>query len=96
MIRHCVMFRWADDVQESTKEAISAELDRLATLECVTRYDHGPDAGINEGNFDYVVVGDFESVEAYREYATEDGHLRMIEELIKPNIAARAAVQYSI
>lgn len=94
MIRHCVMFRWADGVTDDAIQAIRAGLDRLAALDCVAGYVHGPDAGLVEGNFDYAVVGDFDSIEDYHEYAAEAGHRMLIEEWIKPNIAARAAVQF--
>ncbi len=96
MFRHTVMFRWADDVDEETKSAISAGLDKLAELPSVAAYAHGPDAGVSEGNWDYVVVGDFASVDDYKAYATDTGHLELIAELIKPAISARAAVQYHL
>jgi hypothetical protein len=94
VFRHCVMFTWADNVSDTTKAAISAGLDELAELDCVTAYQHGPDAGISDGNWDYIAVGDFASVEDYRTYATDAGHLLLITDLIKPNISGRAAVQY--
>ena len=58
MFRHCVMFRWADDVSDETQATVSAGLDALATLPCVSAYHHGPDAGVSDGNWDYVAVGD--------------------------------------
>lgn len=88
------MFRWADGVTDETRQTIRARLDRLAELDGVAGYSHGPDAGVVEGNFDYAVVADFDSIEDYREYAADAGHRALIEELIKPNIAARAAVQF--
>ncbi|MGI9609946.1 MAG: Dabb family protein [Acidimicrobiia bacterium] len=96
MFRHCVMFKWADGVSDATKIEISLGLDRLATLDAVTNYHHGPDLGVSEGNWDYGIVGDFEDEAAYREYATEPGHVTLIADLIKPNISARAAVQYEV
>lgn len=96
MLRHCVMFKWADGVGDETKATVAAGLDRLAGLECVAGYRHGPDAGLNEGNWDYVVVGDFETVEDYRSYATEAGHVALIADHIGPNISDRAAVQYHL
>jgi len=94
VFRHCVMFTWADDVSEESKAAISAGLDQLASLDCVAAYHHGPDAGISDGNWDYVAVGDFDSVDDYRTYASDAGHLQLIADMIKPNISGRAAVQY--
>jgi len=94
MFRHVVMFRWNDDVTEEIKAEIGAELDRLAGLDSVAAYAHGPDAGVSDGNWEYAIVGDFNSVEDYQAYATEAGHLEMIANLVRPNISARAAVQY--
>lgn len=96
MLRHCVMFTWSDDVTEEAKAAVSAGLDGLASLPGVASYRHGPDVGISEGNWDYVVVGDFETTEAYESYATDQGHLDLIAEKIRPFITGRAAVQYEI
>ncbi len=97
MFRHVVMFRWSEDgVSDDTKAAISAGLDRLADLPATQAYKHGPDAGVSDGNWDYVVVGDFANVDDYQTYATDPGHVALIADLIKPNISARAAVQYEI
>ncbi len=96
MIRHVALFTWNDDVTEETLRAIQTGLDRLATLDCVTAYTHGPDAGLRAGNFEYAVVGDFETVEAYQQYSDEEGHQKLIQELIIPNIAQRAGIQIEI
>lgn len=96
MLRHCVMFRWNDDVAPAVFDQIAVGLDQLAELNSVSSYRHGPDLGLREGNFDYVVVGDFESRADYEAYATDATHLALIAGLIAPNIADRAAVQYEI
>ena len=96
MLRHCVMFRWNDDATDEAKTAIAAGLDQLAQMDVVSDYRHGPDAGISEGNWDYVIVGDFASVDDYRAYATDEGHVTFIADLIRPNISARAGVQYEL
>lgn len=90
------MFKWDADVSDETKAAVSAGLDEMAKLPAVAAYKHGPDAGISEGNWDYVVVGDFANVDDYHGYATDADHLELIATLIKPNISARAAVQFNI
>lgn len=94
MFRHCVMFTWNDTVTADVKDAVSAGLDKLASLDGVLSYQHGPDAGVSDGNWDYVVVGDFATVEDYQAYAVDSGHVELIATLIKPNISGRAAVQY--
>lgn len=90
------MFTWADHASDEAKAAVSAGLDGLADLACVSEYRHGPDAGVSEGNWDYVAVGDFATVEDYQAYAQDAGHQKLIAEVIKPNISARAAVQYHL
>jgi len=96
MLRHCVMFTWNDDVSAEDKQAIAAGLDQMAQLSCVHAYEHGADAGISSDNWDYVVVGDFASVDDYNQYATDADHVRLVTELIKPNISGRAAVQFEL
>lgn len=88
------MFRWNSDTPTDVIATVQAGLDGLAQLDAVHEYRHGPDAGLAEGNFDYVVVGDFLSVEDYRAYATDEGHVALIKEHIAPNISERVAVQY--
>ncbi len=93
MIRHCALFTWNPDVTDETMAAIKAGLDRLATLNCVAAYTHGPDVGLREGNFDYAVIADFETVEAHQEYSSEEGHVALIKDLLLPNISSRAGIQ---
>ena len=96
MLRHCVMFRWNEAATEEVREAITAGLAELAGLECVAAYVYGPDAGLVEGNWDYVVVGDFDGLAQYRTYADDPTHQRLIAELIRPHISERAAVQFVV
>ena len=59
-------------------------------------YRFGPDLGINEGNHQYAVVADFDSVDDYLVYRDHPAHLTVIAEAIRPILAARAAVQFAI
>ena len=88
------MFKWTDEATSEGKAAISAGLDALGELDVVRSYIHGPDAGVGDGNWDYAVVGDFADLDDYRTYAADAGHQELIAELIRPNIGARAAIQY--
>ena len=94
MFRHCAMFKWSDEATEEAKAAVSAGLDELAKLGAIKTFLHGPDAGVSDGNWDYVVVADFAGVDDYRSYATDPDHLELIADLLRPNIAGRAAIQY--
>ena len=96
MFRHCVMFRWKPGTGDNVKAAIAAGLNELAHLEGVLSYTHGADLGLRDDNWDYVVVGDFVDEAAYRGYATDPGHVELIQTLIVPNIEERAGAQYVV
>ena len=97
MIRHCVLLRFAPDATDEQRQSV---LDGLATMpdliDVIERYEFGADAVGSDGNWDLGVTADFADVEAYRQYAGHDEHLRLITERIKPILAERSAVQFEI
>jgi hypothetical protein len=95
MIRHVVMFRWTPEATEEQKQRVAAELSRLPALLPVLRaYRMGADLGINEGNFEWAAVADFDDLEGYLTYRDNPEHRAIIAEFIRPIIAERAAIQY--
>jgi hypothetical protein len=60
----------------------------------IRSYSVGLDAGLVEGNFDLVVVGDFDDVDGYLAYNANADHQALIAERLKPFVAGRSAVQY--
>lgn len=93
--RHVVMFRWADHVDTDHVDRVRDGFDTLpAQIPQIRRYVHGSDVGVAEGNFDYVVVADFDRVDDWRSYRDHPAHVLLVEELIKPHVADRAAIQY--
>jgi hypothetical protein len=95
MIRHVVMFRWTPETTEEQKRRVAAELSRLPALLPVLRaYRMGADLGINEGNFEWAAVADFDDLEGYLTYRDNPEHRAIIAEFIRPIIAERAAIQY--
>ncbi|MBM4202811.1 MAG: Dabb family protein [Gammaproteobacteria bacterium] len=95
MFRHCVMFKWKPETTAEARAVLFEKLDGLAALPFVKAFAHGPDAGLREGNWDHVVVADFESREDYLTYASYPMHLDLIQGHLLPAISARAAVQYA-
>lgn len=94
MLRHVVMFRWVEGSTPDQITSVSEHLDTLpGAIPEIARYEHGPDAGINQGNFDYVVVGDFATEADYLVYRDHPVHQRVIVEVLAPLIALRSAVQ---
>jgi hypothetical protein len=97
MIRHVVMFTWAEGVDDDHIAAVGAGLDGLvAAIAEIRAYAHGSDVGINEGNHDYVVVGDFASRDDYVVYRDHPAHQQFLSSLMAGKVAARAAAQYEI
>ena len=95
MFRHVVMFSWNDTVDAAHVAAVAAQLDGLvAVIPEIKAYLHGPDAGLNPGNFDYVLVGEFDTVEDYLVYRDHPAHQAFIAGFIAGRVASRAAVQY--
>ena len=97
MLRHVVLFNWKENVNADAKNAVREGLAALpAQIPQIKRYDLGDDAGLADGNYDFVLVADFESVEDYEIYQAHEEHQRVIREHIKPVISARVAAQYQV
>ncbi|MFN8105158.1 MAG: Dabb family protein [Acidimicrobiia bacterium] len=97
MFRHVVMFRWRDDATPEDVAAVSAQLAALpALVGSVREYRFGPDAGVNDGNCEFVIVADFDDVDAYLVYRDHPEHQRVIRDHIAPILAERHAVQHTV
>jgi len=97
MIRHVVMFRWVDGTTDEQIAAVSEGLAELPGLMPeIRRYEFGADLALAEGNLDFVVVADFDDVDAYISYRDNADHQSLIAQVIRPVIAERVAVQYEI
>jgi len=95
MFRHVVMFSWADDVDDAHIAAVSAALDTLpGKIDMLRNYRHGPDVGISDGNFDYVVVADLDNADDFATYRDHPDHVAVIQGLLAGRVEQRAAVQY--
>lgn len=97
MFRHVVVFRWQPDTGADVIDAVRAALvDLPAQIPVIRSYQHGSDAGLAEGNFDYAVVADFDDRDAFVEYRDHPTHRAVIAERIAPHLAERVAVQYEL
>ncbi len=96
MIRHVALFRWAAGASQDQIDAVSHSLSQLPALIPELRdYRLGSDLQQVNGNWDYAVVADFESVEDWATYTGHPEHQRVLAELIRPILADRAAVQFT-
>jgi hypothetical protein len=93
--RHVVLFRFHPG---TTPEQVAAMQDGLEELPALipelADYRIGPDVAINHGNWDFVVVADFEDRDAYLTYRDHPEHQDRIRSVVAPILADRAAVQY--
>jgi hypothetical protein len=95
MFRHVAMFRWVEGATDAQVSAVEAGLSELpGRIPTLRAYRFGRDAGINQGNFDFVVVADFDDVDGYLRYRDDPAHQAVLAELIRPILAERAAVQF--
>ena len=95
MFRHVVMVRFTDEMTDEQKESLRAGLGRLPDLiPAIRAYRYGADAGLNEGNYDFVVTADFDDADGYLAYRDHPDHKKLVTELLAPFVAHRAAVQF--
>ncbi len=91
------MFRWTPNWTNDQRVAVENALGELpGVVPTIRSYHFGSDIGVNEGNFDFVVVADFDDVEGFLVYRDHPQHQRVIAELIAPFIETRNAVQYEL
>jgi Stress responsive A/B Barrel Domain len=98
MFRHVVMLSWNESATADERAAVRTGLESLPPLIPEIRsYRVGVDAGLAPaGNFDLVVVADFDDVAGYVAYRDHPAHQAVIAERIRPILASRAAVQHEL
>jgi hypothetical protein len=95
LIRHTVMFTWKPEATDEQKKRVAEELSRLpGVVPSIRAYAMGSDLGVNEGNWEFAVSGDFDDLDGYLAYRDDPTHRAIIAEHIQPIIATRAAVQF--
>ena len=97
MFRHVVLMRWKADAAPEARLAVPTALAELPDrIPEIRSYVIGSDAHVNEGNFDLVVVADFDDVDDYLVYRDHPDHQAVIHERIIPILADRAAIQHHV
>jgi hypothetical protein len=95
MIRHVVVFTWKPEATPEQIKKIASELRNLtSSIPAIRAYACGSDAGITNGTFDFAVTADFDDEAGFVSYRDDPGHRDIIQRLITPIVAQRAAVQY--
>lgn len=95
MIRHVAMFKWTAEATDEQKAAVAERLTGLpAEIPEIAAYHFGPDLGLGQDQYDFVVVADFDDLDSFIAYRDHPAHKAAIAESIAPIRAARAAAQY--
>ncbi len=93
MIRHVVLFQFADDTTvEQIDDYEQSLVDYVATLQGVEDYVIGRDARINPGTYDFSIVAEFSDEAAFREYFDGARH-KEIQRNTASMIVAKASSQ---
>ena len=85
MIRHHVLISLRDDAKDVADQIVTELAAYAATRDFIGHYTVGRDLGLQEGTADVAVVAEFETADDYRTYATDEGHVDIIQRLILPN-----------
>jgi Stress responsive A/B Barrel Domain len=97
MFRHVVMLRWKPEATSDQRSRVATALASLpGRIPEISTYTIGADAGVNAGNYDLVIVADFEAVDDYLVYRDHPDHRVVLREHIAPILAERAAVQHEL
>lgn len=94
MIRNVVLAKLKTGYDAAEVEAIQDGLRSLDTPGTV-RYTVGSDAGLRDGNWDFVIVADFEDIASYRGYDDDAAHNELRARLA-PFVEQIARAQFEI
>lgn len=98
MIRHVVMWNMAaQDAagKAASVEAIAGVLEPLVHLPGIRSLTVRANGANIDGNWDAVLVADYDSLEALDHYLVHPEHLAAVE-VVRQHAAARAAVDYEL
>jgi Stress responsive A/B Barrel Domain len=87
------MIRFRPGVREAQIDALRAALEELDFPER-TNLSIGRDAGLREGNMDFVALADFPDEDSYRRFDADEEHNRVRRELIAPIAESVVRCQY--
>lgn len=80
MFRQVISIRWIEDVTDQQKQAYRDALDGLRTIPELLDLRWGDDAGIFEGNYDFVAVMDYDDFASARRYVEHPLHQAYVRE----------------
>jgi len=94
MFRQVVAFRWAEGACAESKQDLREAIERLRAIPELLAMTWGDDAGHFDGNFDFVVVMDFDDFEAARRYVDHPLHQSYVHDHASKVVGERIVVQH--
>jgi hypothetical protein len=96
MLRHTVLFTWADGTSDGDVTELTGMLEQLpGQIAEIRAYTFGPDLGLAPGNADFGIVADFDDAAAFATYVAHADHQPVLA-FVKAHAAQRIAVQLTI
>jgi hypothetical protein len=97
VLRHVALFRWKPETTAADVSKVEAALHQLPSkIPCILAYRFGRDVGVQGGNADFALVADFTDEEGLATYANHPDHQAVLQNVIRPILAQREAIQYVI
>lgn len=95
MIRHVVLFRWKEGVDDAHVEATRVALGRLsAAIPQIVSYSYGADLATAPTTLDFAVTAQFATVDDYVTYRDHPDHQAFVATYVAPFVDDRVAVQF--
>lgn len=95
-VRHVALFRWVEGATAEQVAAVEQALRALpAAIPELRSYHVGSDLGLLEGTWDFAVVAELDSVDAWRTYREHPAHQAALRDHIAPISAERISVQFA-
>lgn len=100
MIQHIVLFELTDELSGSKKTKHIGEIreafEKLPTqIECLRSLRIYPNINSHE-HYDFSLIAELESMSDVENYSKHEKHVALVQELIKPYLRSRAAVDIEI
>ncbi len=97
MIKHIVLLKWKDGTDAEAVSAISHGFAQLAqSVNEISSYHFGTDAGIYPNEYDYGLVAEFATEADFKRYAANADHQQLMKDLISPVMESYTALQFHI
>ncbi len=97
MIRHFVLLKWNQVLSEEQLTTFNAAYAALPKqIPTIRNIAHGPDKQFYPGNYDYVLMLDFDNKADLDEYVASPAHAELLEKIVGPFLEGWAIAQIEI